>query len=134
LLDAWARLPGVPLRIVGDGPLAKTRVLPDVTWLGSLGHAEVFAEMQHAAMLIFPSTCYEVAPLTIIEAFATGLPVLASNLGAMPDFVSHRRNGLLFQPGDAEDLARQVQWAFDHPEALRAMRDAARREYEERYT
>jgi glycosyltransferase involved in cell wall biosynthesis len=41
---------------------------------------------------------------------------------------------LLFKPGDAEDLARQVRWAFDHPEELRGMRTNARREYEEKYT
>jgi len=72
--------------------------------------------------------------MTLVEAFACGLPVIASNLGSIPEFVKHGYNGLLFNPGDAEDLARQVRWAFDHPEQLRAMRANARREFEEKYT
>ena len=85
-------------------------------------------------MVVVPSTWYEMGPLTIVEAFACGLPVIASNLGSMAEVVRHRHNGLLFTPGDPEDLARQVRWAFDHPEELRAMRANARREYEEKYT
>jgi glycosyltransferase involved in cell wall biosynthesis len=72
--------------------------------------------------------------MTMIEAFACALPVIASNLGSIPEFVTHDRTGLLFRPGDAEDLARQVRWAWEHPEELRAMRAAARREYEQKYT
>jgi glycosyltransferase involved in cell wall biosynthesis len=72
--------------------------------------------------------------MTILEALACGLPVIASNLGSMPEFVRHGYNGLLFRPGDPEDLARQVRWAFDHPEQLREMRVNARREFEEKYT
>ena len=90
--------------------------------------------MRDARVLVFPSICYENAPVTIVEAFACGLPVIASNLGSIPEFVTHGRTGLLFKPGDPEDLARQVRWAFDHPEELRAMRANARREYEEKYT
>jgi glycosyltransferase involved in cell wall biosynthesis len=72
--------------------------------------------------------------LAILEAFACGLPVIASNLGSMAEMVTHERTGLLFNPGDAADLARKVRWAFEHPEAMQAMRAAARREFEEKYT
>ena len=72
--------------------------------------------------------------MVIIEAFAAGLPVIASDLGAMAGMVRHGRTGLLFRPGDAEDLAAKVRWAFDHPHELAAMRVAARHEYEEKYT
>jgi glycosyltransferase involved in cell wall biosynthesis len=72
--------------------------------------------------------------MTILEAFACGLSVIASNLGSLPEFVEHRRTGLLFRPGDAHDLAQQVRWAFEHPEEMAAMRVAARREYEEKYS
>jgi len=72
--------------------------------------------------------------MTIIEAFACGLPVIASNLGSIPEFVEHRHNGLLFDPRDSQDLVRQVRWVFDHPEELRAMRANARRDFEKKYT
>ena len=72
--------------------------------------------------------------MTIVEAFACGLPVIASNLGSMAEMVAHQRTGLLFTPGDAADLARKVRWAFEHPDAIDSMRVAARREFEEKYT
>jgi glycosyltransferase involved in cell wall biosynthesis len=90
--------------------------------------------MRNASVVIVPSVWYEIGPLTILEAFACGTPVIASYLGSMAEAVQHRHNGLLFKSGDAEDLVRQVRWAFDHPEDLRAMRANARREYEEKYT
>lgn len=90
--------------------------------------------MRDARVLIFPSICYEGSPLTIIEALACGLPVIASNLGSIPEYVTHRKTGLLFQPSDNEDLIRNVRWAWEHPEELREMRAAARCEYEEKYT
>ena len=103
-------------------------------WVGTQSRERVIEFMRDARVLVVPSTCYENAPMTIIEAFACGLPVIASNLGSIPEFVTHGHTGLLFNPSDSEDLARQVRWAFDHPEELRTMRANARREYEEKYT
>jgi glycosyltransferase involved in cell wall biosynthesis len=52
----------------------------------------------------------------------------------MAERISDHRTGLLFRPGDPEDLAAKVRWAFDHPQELAAMRVAARREFEGKYT
>ncbi|HEY2843189.1 MAG TPA: glycosyltransferase family 4 protein [Bryobacteraceae bacterium] len=134
LAAAWRGLSSVPLKVVGDGPL-RTASWPDgVTWLGAQPRDRVMALMQEARVLVFPSTWYENAPLTIIEALACGLPVIASDIGSLPEFVQHGQTGLLFRPGDPADLARQVRAALSHPEKLRAMRVAARREYESKYT
>jgi glycosyltransferase involved in cell wall biosynthesis len=90
--------------------------------------------MKNARVLIVPSECYEIGPLTIIEAFACGLPVIASDLGSMAERVETGRNGLLFHAGDAADLAQKVRWAFENPKQLRVMRAAARRTFEETHT
>ena len=90
--------------------------------------------MAGARFLIFPSVWYETFGLTIIEAFAAGLPVLASRLGASMDLVEHRRTGLHFTAGDPEALARQVEWALDHPQEMAQMGRNARLEYEARFT
>ncbi len=134
LAQAWDRLPDIPLLVAGDGPLVNTAWPAGVTWLGTQPRDQVLALMQNARVLIFPSICYECAPGTIIEAFACGLPVIASNLGSIPEFVEHRRSGLMFRSGDADDLARQVRWAFENTAELLPMRAAARREYEQKYT
>lgn len=134
LADAWRRLSDVPLTVVGEGPLAGMPWPIGVTWLTRQPRERLLDLMKNAWVLILPSIWYEGAPGVIVEAFASGLPVIASDLGSMPELVTDHRTGLLFRPGDAEDLARQVRWAFDHPERLLAMRAAARREYEDKYT
>jgi glycosyltransferase involved in cell wall biosynthesis len=134
LASAWRELWHIPLLAAGDGPLAGMEWPWGATWVGRQPHARILALMQEARVLIFPSECYESAPMTIVEAFACGLPVIASNLGSMSEMVAHEKTGLLFNPGDASDLARKVRWAFEHPDAMEAMRAAARREFEEKYT
>jgi glycosyltransferase involved in cell wall biosynthesis len=140
LLAAWKRLATpVPLKIVGEGPMADRvveacQVLPEVTWLGRQTMAQVSALMGEARYLVFPSTWYEGLPRTIIEAFAKGIPVVASNLGAMSTLVEDGRTGMHFAAGDPEALATSVQWAWSHPQAMAEMGHRARQEYEAKYT
>ncbi|HXG31487.1 MAG TPA: glycosyltransferase family 4 protein, partial [Thermodesulfobacteriota bacterium] len=85
-------------------------------------------------VLVFPSEWYEGFPMTVAESYACGLPVIASRLGAMAEIVDDGRTGLLFEPGNPEDLAAKVEWAWTHPKEMAEMGQEARREYEERYT
>jgi glycosyltransferase involved in cell wall biosynthesis len=139
LLQAWERLDGaIPLKVAGDGPLkeevARYAARGCVEYLGSLTRGQVQALMREAALLVFPSVCYENFPLSIVEAFAGGVPVVASKLGAMGEIIEDRRTGLLFKPGDPEDLAATVEWAVRHPEQMARMRREARAEYLAKYT
>lgn len=137
LLAAWRRLaPGPTLTIIGTGPLEMLRpeAPAGVEWLGRQPRGRVLALMREAACLVFPSEWYEGFPLALVEAFATGLPVIASRLGAMEEMVEEGRTGLLFTPGDDEDLAARLAWAFEHPRALAEMGRNARREFEAKYT
>ena len=136
LLRAWKNL-DVPLKIVGDGPLmdrVRRGIMGSVTPMGRRGTKQVVEEMSHAAFLIMPSVNYETFGLTNIEAFSQGLPVIASRLGAMEEIIEDGITGLHFNPGDAEDLIKKVQWATEHPEEMRCMGRNARRVYEEKYT
>ncbi len=72
--------------------------------------------------------------MVIAEALARGVPILATPLGSQGSIVDHGRTGLLFRPGDPEDLAEKVEWAWTHPNDLREMGREARREYEQKYT
>ncbi len=133
LFQAWESLgTAIPLLVSGDGPLSE--MYRPATLMGHQPRAKIFELMRNASVLIFPSICYECAPMTVIEAFACGLPVIASNIGSIPEFVDHGRTGLLFHPGDAEDLVRQVRWTLEHPDRLALMRQAARQEFEAKYT
>lgn len=102
------------IKIAGDGPL-KDKVIsystqfPNIQYLGPLAKPAIYREMQECTALIFPSIWYEGMPLTIIEAFACGTPVVASNLGAMATMIRDGWNGLHFTPGDVAALKMQVQ-------------------------
>jgi glycosyltransferase involved in cell wall biosynthesis len=136
LLSAWKSVRG-SLKIVGAGPDASllSRCTNErVLILGMQQKDRVLALMQNADYLVFPSLWYEGFPLTIVEAFATGLPVIASRLGSAAEIVDDGRTGLHFDPGDADDLAAKVNWAIDHPEEMRVMGFQARAEYELKYT
>ena len=90
--------------------------------------------LREARFLILPSICYENFPLTIVEAFACGKPVVASNHGAMAAIVEHRKTGLLFEPGDAADLAEQIRWMTENRDACMEMGKNAHAEFEAKYT
>lgn len=140
LLAAWEKLgKQLPLKIVGDGPLANqvveaTQRLGNVEWLGRKPVQEVYALMGEAKLVIFPSKWYETFGRVAVEAFAKGTPVIAANIGAIAEVVEHGRTGLHFQPGDALDLATQVEWALSHPSELAQMRREVRAEFETKYT
>jgi glycosyltransferase involved in cell wall biosynthesis len=135
LLEAMRMLDGGGIRIAGAGPCADAvTAQAGGACLGLLGSDEVAAQMRSAAFLVLPSIGHEQMPMTVLEAFAHGLPVIASRLGALPDIVRDGVTGLLVEPGNAADLAAKIGWARTHPERLQAMGDAARAEYESKYT
>lgn len=142
LLRAWQQLMNaIPLRIVGDGPLqqelagyAACNSLSSIRFLGRLNRSETQEAIKGALFLILPSECFENFPMTIVESFASGTPVICSRLGGMQEIVTHQHTGLHFDPGKSNHLAEIVSWAWAHPERMRAMGMAARRQYELKYT
>lgn len=138
LLNAWKTLASrLPLRIVGDGPLAEQvqrNTGNGIEYLGRQPREKVLSLMREASFLVFPSVWYEGFPMTIVEAYASGLPVIASNLGSMASIVEDHVTGLRFAPGDAGDLCQKVEWICNHPDVLRDMRGNARAEFVNRYS
>ncbi|QOV88821.1 glycosyltransferase family 4 protein [Humisphaera borealis] len=140
LLPAWKQVRGdFKLRILGDGMQADLvrqamAADPRIEWLGRRPMDEVYASMGDAAFMVLSSVWYEGLPKTVCEAFSRGTPIVASNLGALSELISHEKTGLHFTPGDPTDLARQLQWGLEHREALGAMRVNCRKTFEERYT
>lgn len=122
------------VRLAGEGPLAELVRQSDLTWFGALPSDQVRVRMRSASALLLPSVCYEGLPLVLVEAYASGLPVIASRIGALAELVEDGVTGLLFEPGSAEDLADKMRWAIDHPEEMARMGRVARERYEARYT
>lgn len=143
LLNAYAQHKlTMPLKIVGDGTLrpaleqqVKAAGLSHlISFSGRQGKQAVMQLMQNAQFLVFPSIWYEGFPLTIVEAFASGLPVLSTRLGSMSEIIEPGITGLHFEAGNADDLADKIRWAATNPEMLAAMGRNAKRTYQALYT
>jgi glycosyltransferase involved in cell wall biosynthesis len=139
MLKAWRDV-DLPLRIAGTGPLSRLATVTArdprqrVEYLGHIPSEDAHRQLQEARFLVMPSQCYEALSVVVIEAFAHGLPVLTSDLGSMAEMVTDGETGVLFEPGNARDLARKATWLAEHPDECRRMGQAARRAFEAKYT
>jgi glycosyltransferase involved in cell wall biosynthesis len=142
MLRAWSVLPSPPrLKIIGDGPLRQEvstlvngRADRLIEFLGPLPHEEVIGQLKRAAFLVLPSEWYEGFPHVILEAYACGVPIIASRIGTLADVILDQETGLLYQPEDHNDLAAKVDALINRPEMGAKMGLAAREEYERKYT
>jgi glycosyltransferase involved in cell wall biosynthesis len=134
LLEALDLYPGARIDVIGAGPeQPRLQMHPRVRILGRLAPDEVRERMRRAAYLVLPSLSYEPMPGALVEAFANALPVIASRLGSLSDLVEPGRNGLLFEPGSARDLARRLAWAEAFPEKMRQMGECAKADHAARF-
>jgi glycosyltransferase involved in cell wall biosynthesis len=102
--------------------------------LGPQAPQTVRDAMRKSIALVLPSICYENMPMTIVEAYSSGLSVIASRLGPLCDLVTDGHTGLLFNAGDAADLAEKMAWAYKNPDAMAQMGRNARAKYLAEYT
>ncbi len=138
LLRAAALVPEARVLIAGEGemrarlePLAAS--VPGVRWLGHLAQDEVARLQRGAVAAIVPSEWYENLPLAVMEASAAGVPVIASEIGGIPEMVESGKTGSLFPPKDAEALADKMRAMLADRAAARAMGARARALVAERY-
>lgn len=139
-VDAWRSVGSrLPLRVIGEGPqdeevAALAAIVPGVELVGRMAREQVIDLMKGARLLIVPSICYEGLPLVAAEAFATGLPVVASDLGSLTELVRSAGAGVLFRAGDSQHLAQQVNTLLDEPDRLERFGRSARRAFEESFS
>ena len=138
LLDAVERA-GIPLRIFGQGPLSSwvERQVAErfggegpVRFEGYAPRSDLVRGVAGSRAVVFPSEWYESYPITIVEAMAHGKPVIASDLGSIPSIVRHEVNGLLFRPGDWEDLAEKITRLWQDDDLQGRLESGARAIYE----
>ena len=137
LLQAWDSTLG-RLIVVGDGPLraaAEERARKDlsVQVLGQLPWADCMDVLRSARAAVVPARSYETFGLVVVEAFAQGVPVIASRLGALAELVDDGETGALTEPGDPESLRKAIGLVAD-PVTSIACGERAREVYLERFT
>jgi GT2 family glycosyltransferase/glycosyltransferase involved in cell wall biosynthesis len=128
LLEAFARLPpgratvelfGAPADYHGEtsyrARLEPLLSLPGVRVSGPRPHAQIPDALASMDVMVAPSIWPENSPFVIQEALLSGIPVIASRTGGIPELVAHGRNGLLFEPGDVEGLHQALARLLDEP-------------------
>lgn len=142
MIRAWEEfgLAGeIGLKVIGSGPVAHeveaaAGRTAGIEYVGRRPPREAYEIVGRASVLLLPSEWYEPFGRVAVEAFAKGTPVIACDLGAMPELIDDGRTGLLFKPGDPLDLAMKVRQLLADPARLAAMRAEVRREFEAKYT
>ncbi len=141
LIRAAAKVPGIPVRIVGTGPdearlkaLAKELGTTNVRFDGFQEGAALKALYAGARFIVVPSLWYEVFGLIVLEAYAAGIPVVASQIGALGELVQDGETGVLVSAGDTDDLAEQMSDLWAHPDTCGAMGRAGRAWVEKDFT
>ncbi len=125
--------PRASLTLAGDGPLlarmqetVRAQGLSGVTFSGRLAAADIPAAYD-AADIFLNTSAIDNLPLTLIEASASGLPIVSTNAGAIPDLIADRENGLLAPVGDIDALAAHILRLLADPSLARRLSAAARR-------
>jgi glycosyltransferase involved in cell wall biosynthesis len=140
LIRAFEQTPKVPLKILGTGPMdqelrdyVRGKGIQNIEFLGFKSGAEKWDILRNALCLVLPSEWYENFPVTVLEAYMACKPVVAARLGGLPYIVEEGKSGLLFEAGNARELAQKVQSLVNRPADAARMGEWGRRLTETKY-
>ncbi|OGC89010.1 MAG: hypothetical protein A2142_07140 [candidate division Zixibacteria bacterium RBG_16_48_11] len=141
LLEAARLLPQISFKIAGTGEeeagaknFVREKELNNVEFLGFLNPEQLKQVMSESYFTVFPTTMYHNCPMAILEAFALGKPVLASDLGSLPELVKNNENGLLFETKSVRDLTDKILKLYRQPQVVREYGEKARRMIEQEFS
>jgi len=128
------------LVIVGDGLLKEElekyvdeKGLNNVVFKGYKSGKELNDLIKNAMFTIVPSECYENCPISVLESFAMGKPVIGANIGGIPELINENADGLLFEPGNAIDLREKILYLLNNPTKIKDMGKNGREKVERLY-
>ncbi|MBM2832855.1 MAG: hypothetical protein HW406_16 [Candidatus Brocadiaceae bacterium] len=124
----------VQVKIIGDGQLkagleykVNSLSLKNVRFLGYMKGDELFKEIKNSLFVVLPSEWYENNPMSVLESFALGKPVIGSRIGGIPELVKDNKTGLTFEPGNAEDLCSKIECLINNKDLVGEMGRNARK-------
>jgi glycosyltransferase involved in cell wall biosynthesis len=134
LIDSMRNLPEIQIKIVGDGPqleeykkYSSEKMLSNVTFLGPKWGSELKPIIEKSEFVILPSEWYDPSPYVVLQSFSYGKPVIASNIGGLKDLIINNENGLLFEPGNSNELSESIKKLIIDKKLIKKMGENARR-------
>jgi glycosyltransferase involved in cell wall biosynthesis len=141
LITAMEKVKDYDLYIIGDGPIKselETKVAKsgnsNINFLGFQSGRKLLTLISEAMFMVTPSEWYENCPISVLEVLSTGKPVIAANVGGLPELVEDKVNGLIFAMGDAEDLSEKILYLLNNPNERKKMGIKAREIIEKNHT
>jgi len=125
LLNAMKHVKRSTLLMAGDGPFrnqAEEMIYKDnlknVKLLGYVTGRELVNLIENSKFTVLPSEWYENCPMSVLESMACGKPVIGAKIGGIPELIDHKRTGLVFEPGNAEQLSEDINYLLDNPRLI----------------
>ena len=106
----------------------------EIQFTGKLDTEQLSVFIKKALFTVVPSLWFENLPNAILESYASGTPVIASDIGSLPDCIKKGKTGDLFKVGDSQDLSEKLKFYFNHPTILKEMAKNSRNEATQRYS
>jgi len=140
VVRAFEKIRDFPLKIVGTGPLEaelkqyiRDRKLDNIEMVGFKGGEDKWRMINDALFAVIPSECYETCSIVALEYLSGGKPVIASNLGGLPNVIEDGKTGLLYRSGDVPDLVEKIRYLLSNPARIAEMGRSGRRVAETRF-
>jgi glycosyltransferase involved in cell wall biosynthesis len=136
LFDAARVCSDIPFDVAGSWQAMSeaSELAPgNVTLLGPVPSQELGALYEKARIFVLPSVWYEGFPTVLLEAMSHGLPVVCSRIGGLPEIIDDGVTGLLYEPGNVDELADRIRTLWQNPALCQKLGEAGRRKVLEEY-
>jgi glycosyltransferase involved in cell wall biosynthesis len=136
LIEAARRLGDLQFKFAGDYhrlPEVIKQKPDNCEFLGQLNAEDVVQFYHNARMVVFATRCYEGFPTVLLEAMSHGLPVICSRIGGLPEIVDDGITGLLYEPGNADELADRIRTLWQNPALCQKLGETGKRKVCEDY-
>jgi len=140
LIAAMKHVKTSKLYVVGEGSYqnmlerySKKNNMKNVVFLGFVTRKKLIELVRYSLFTVLPSEWYENCPMSVLESFAFGKPVIGANIGGIPDLIDNGSTGILFNSGDVDDLAEKTNYLLNNKNLAVKMGRTARKTVEEKY-
>ncbi len=107
---------------------------PNLEFVGYLEKEDMNTFFASSRMIVLPTKCYEGFPTTLLESMLCGKPIICSKIGGLPEIVDNEKTGLLFEPGNADELSDKIKYLWENTDLCSRMGDAGREKVLKEYS